>query len=52
MDEEKPSVSQSLRNFREYDAPFATKVRLAFANNFQQLRTRKDCCGNPGEPGC
>jgi len=52
MDEEKPSISQSLKNFRTYDAPLATKMRMAFSNNLKKLRTRKDCCGNPGQPGC
>ena len=40
------------RNFREYDAPFLTKVRMVVANNATKLRTRKDCCGNFGQPGC
>lgn len=40
------------RNFRTYDAPFTTKVRMAVANNLTKVRTRKDCCGNLGQPGC
>jgi hypothetical protein len=39
-------------NFATYDAPFATKVRLALANNLRKIRTRSSCCGNYGEPGC
>jgi hypothetical protein len=42
----------SLQNFREYDAPFATKVRMAIANNLKKARTRQNCCGNLGQPGC
>ena len=39
-------------NFSTYDAPFPTKIRLALANSWRQVRTRSDCCGNYGEPGC
>ena len=49
---EKPSIRRSLANFREYDAPFATKVRMAFTNNMTKLRSRSNCCGNHGQPGC
>ena len=45
-------IRQSLRNFREYDAPFLTKLRMVVSNNVIKLRTRKDCCGNFGQPGC
>jgi hypothetical protein len=45
-------VSDFFTNFNEYDAPFATKLRMAVANNFKKLRTGKDCCGNLGQPGC
>jgi hypothetical protein len=39
-------------NFASYDAPFATKVRLALANNWRKMRTGSSCCGNLGQPGC
>jgi hypothetical protein len=39
-------------NWRTYDAPFTTKLRLVFSNNLTKVRTRKDCCGNYGQPGC
>jgi hypothetical protein len=39
-------------NFSSYDAPFPTKVRLALANSWRKVRTRSDCCGNYGQPGC
>jgi len=39
-------------NFRTYDAPFPSKVRLALANTWKKVRTRSGCCGNHGEPGC
>ena len=41
-----------LANYSTYDAPFPTKVRLALANSWRKLRTRSDCCGNYGQPGC
>lgn len=47
-----PSFSESLRNWREYEGSFGEKVRLTLRNNFRKLRTRSNCCGNPGEPGC
>src|SRR5579859_8214502 len=39
---ERPSFRVSIANFREYDAPFFTKVRMAFANNMIKLRTRSE----------
>jgi hypothetical protein len=46
------SLSASIANFRTYDAPFATKVRMTFSNNWKKLRTHSGCCGNHGQPGC
>ena len=48
----RPSLGSVVSNWREYDAPFGTKLPLALSNNWRKLRTRKDCCGNHGEPGC
>ncbi len=45
-------LKASLENFRNYDAPFATKVRMTLANNLKKARTRQNCCGNHGQPGC
>jgi hypothetical protein len=42
----------SWENFRDYEAPLATKLRLAIANNVRKARTRQSCCGNLGQPGC
>ena len=39
-------------NFSTYHAPFPMKVRLALANSWRKVRTRSDCCGNYGQPGC
>ena len=50
--QDEQSFKISLQNFRDYDAPFATKVRMAMSNNLKKLRTRSSCCGNHGQPGC
>jgi hypothetical protein len=54
-----PSVSAmreelkaSWENFRDYDAPLTTRVRMAVANSVKKAGTRQSCCGNPGQPGC
>ncbi len=49
---ERPSIRTALRNFSDYDAPIGTKLRMMVTNNLTKLRTRKDCCGNFGQPGC
>jgi hypothetical protein len=47
-----PSFRALIANFREYDAPLGTKLRLAARNTWIKLRQRSNCCGHPGEPGC
>jgi hypothetical protein len=42
----------TIANFREYDAPLATKLKLFVANNLTKIRTHSSCCGNHGQPGC
>ncbi len=32
--------------------PLGRKLRLLVRNNWIKLRTRQNCCGHPGEPGC
>jgi hypothetical protein len=41
-----------LRNFRDYDAPFAEKMRLAVKNRWRSTGHLRPCCGHPGQPGC
>jgi hypothetical protein len=48
----RPSLRDTIANFRTYDAPVVDKIRMAFANNLKKMRTRSNCCGNPGQPGC
>ena len=47
-----PSFLDLIANFRDYEAPLPTKIRLALRNTAIKLRNRSDCCGHPGEPGC
>lgn len=37
-------------NWRGFDAPGRTKLRLAFRN--RSIAMVKGCCGHHGEPGC
>ena len=46
-----PSLKALLTNFRA-DMPLGRKLQRALANNWTKIRTRRDCCGNYGEPGC
>ena len=32
--------------------PLHRKLYLVFRNNWIKIRTRQNCCGHPGEPGC
>jgi hypothetical protein len=46
------SSAEFITNWREYDAPARTKLRLAIRNRFWMVSHFKGCCGHPGEPGC
>ena len=49
-------VAEHARNFftnwRVYDAPFLTKLRLTLRNRLKATFSRQQCCGHVGEPGC
>ena len=45
-------VAAFFTNWREYDAPFATKLTLTFRNRLKATFSRAQCCGNHGQPGC
>ncbi|HZD65459.1 MAG TPA: hypothetical protein VE152_05120 [Acidimicrobiales bacterium] len=49
---ERPSLRAALRNFSTYEASLVTRLRLTVANNLHKARTRSQCCGHPGQPGC
>jgi hypothetical protein len=54
MDDEGPRLTGFVRafftNWRDYDAPLSTKLRLTAVNRLRALR--HGCCGHHGEPGC
>jgi hypothetical protein len=43
---------QFFTNWRDYDAPGATKLALVIRNRLKALFSRAQCCGNLGQPGC
>ena len=42
----------TIRGWRDYEAPASTKMRLVVRNYWIKARTLSMCCGNHGEPGC
>jgi len=48
----KPSLRAGAANWRHYDAPFGAKLRMLLRNSWTKARTRANCCGHDGEPGC
>lgn len=49
--DERPNLQAVIENLR-HPMPWGRKLRLVVRNNWIKLRTRSDCCGNYGEPGC
>ena len=47
-----PSLSASFANWNRSTLPFFEKLRVSMRNNAIKMRTRSNCCGNLGEPGC
>ncbi len=49
-------VGEHARNFftnwRTYEAPFGTKLRLTLRNRLRATFSLAQCCGRPGQPGC
>jgi hypothetical protein len=41
-----------IANWRSYEGSFGQKLKLATRNTWTKVRTRSNCCGNYGEPGC
>jgi hypothetical protein len=42
---------ETLKNLRQ-PIPLRRKLYLVLRNNWIKIRTRSNCCGNYGEPGC
>jgi hypothetical protein len=49
---QRPSPSNVIANWSEYDAPTRVKLRLAARNFWRRIALRQNCCGNHGQPGC
>ncbi len=45
------TLSEVMNNLRQ-PIPWRHKLHLILRNNWIKIRTRSDCCGNHGEPGC
>jgi len=57
MTEERPRIRPSLRdaitNWNESDLPFFSRLSLAMRNYSRRFGIPpRNCCGNPGQPGC
>jgi hypothetical protein len=46
-----PSLRSVFTNWRGPLPPW-TKLCMALGNTWTKVRTRQNCCGNPGQPGC
>lgn len=47
----RPSPKDFLENLSR-KMPWREKLRLFIRNNFIKIKTGRNCCGHPGEPGC
>ena len=47
----RPSMKAVFTNMK-VKMPLRRKLYLVFRNNWIKIRTRQDCCGHLGEPGC
>lgn len=47
----RPSITSFFTNLQA-PLPLRRKVRLLLRNNWIKIKTRSNCCGHPGEPGC
>jgi hypothetical protein len=47
----RPSIRVAFTNMK-VKMPLRRKLYLLFRNNWIKIRTRQNCCGHLGEPGC
>ncbi|MGZ8628892.1 MAG: hypothetical protein ACXWYN_09245 [Actinomycetota bacterium] len=52
LDEVRRHAGAFVTNWREYDAPFTTKLALGVRNRLRATFSRRQCCGHAGQPGC
>ena len=49
----RPSMRDSLTNWRQSDLPFFSKLSIAMRNYGRRFGVPpRNCCGNTGQPGC
>ena len=46
-----PNLESALTNLKA-PMPLSRRIQRLVANNWTKVRTRSNCCGHPGEPGC
>jgi hypothetical protein len=46
-----PNLRSALSNLKA-PMPLGRKIQRLVANNWVKIRTRSNCCGHYGEPGC
>jgi len=46
------TLREIIDNWREHEGAFTHRLHLTMRNTWIKIRTRSDCCGNFGEPGC
>lgn len=49
---ERPNLRDIFSNLRNADMPWHRVLAAVASNNWRKLRTRRDCCGSLGAPGC
>lgn len=49
---ERPNLRDIFSNMRSADMPWHRALAVAASNNWRKLKTRSNCCGNLGAPGC
>ena len=48
----RPSLKAIFSNWKESEASFGRKIKMATRNNLLKVKAGKSCCGNYGEVGC
>jgi hypothetical protein len=51
-DQYRPNLRHTFENWRYYEGPFLTKLKLTAKNEWRKARRFRDCCDNIDEPGC
>jgi hypothetical protein len=52
MSKRRQSIGNFVTNWGRDDLSFGQKLRMQLKNTWIRVRTRSNCCGNDGEPGC